>query len=196
MKNLLDTFIRSRAFMSLEKTNLTNASFKWQPDANLLSSASGFSSVIVSLCSRNKSYNVNVMVQRTGKSLSALFVYDTSTSGHDTIRIPLPLDQAVHLELDINPKTSNVVYWVNDKGMDMGVLPGFKGGAEEAYWTVCGFHGHDMMFGKMLDCAFATSEGWQATSFRPNRLNLDNLHKDHLVEILDNNSINFGNQPS
>jgi hypothetical protein len=97
------------------------------------------------------------------------------------------------LELDIDPNTSNVVFWVNDKGMDMGVIPGYVGGAARVRWMVAG-NSQEMPDGKLTDCAVATSAGWKAAALRQDHINRDYLHPDHTFDIVSHNSISFGNR--
>jgi len=180
----------SRALISYNHPNLTNASFRWQPDAIIPENPSQ-SDVSVGLSSK-RGYMVVVSITRSRDGLSVVFMH----YGPGTVRhmqpIAVAIDKPIHVELDIDPKTSNVVYWVNDKGMDMGVLDGFKGGADSVRWLA---GGHDMRTihgGEFMDCSVATEAGWRPAGFRSEHVEADELHPSHALKVSSHNSIVFG----
>jgi hypothetical protein len=106
------------------------------------------------------------------------------------------LNEPVHLELDIDPTTSDIVFWINDKGLDMGVIPGFKGGADSVRWHAGANRNRDKLNGKLTDCAIANASGWNSASFRDEHVNRDQLQDDHSFELFSPNCIAIGGSRS
>jgi len=100
----------------------------------------------------------------------------------------------IYLEIDIEVKSSNVVFWLNDQGFDMGFLPGFEQGGDQAIWRPSAFGDEYMIEGKLTECAFATPSGWRKASFNSSSLVMHNIGAHHYVRILSTNSASFGDK--
>jgi hypothetical protein len=100
----------------------------------------------------------------------------------------------VYLEVDLDPKTSQVTFWVNDRGADMGVLRGFEGGAQKASWAAgTKFKTTQLMNAKFADCAYATAEGWKASAFTSDDI-LRRKAKVHDLVMVSSTGITFGDK--
>ena len=176
-----------------DHVGITNASFRWEPSEIAFEKLKGFSTVYTVVTDKKEKFVAKLGLMKANNDLVLTFLYYAPGLVSRSEWLSVAKDQPLHLELDIDPKTSNVVYWVNDKGMDMGVLPGFKGGADRAVWAAFGMQGGDMLSGKLSNCAYATAAGWRATAFGKEHIVRNDLHPDHSVETLAHNSIAIGN---
>ncbi len=193
--NHSDADVFSRAFVTHSRPNLTHASFRWQPSA-ITPENPTHSDVSVALASNKSGCMVVATITRTLSGFGVKFIYYTPSAARHSESIPVAMNEPVHVELDIDPKTSNVVFWINDKGMDMGVLDGFKGGADRARWLAAGRHARVVHGGELRDCAVATAAGWEAAAFRDEHVNDYQLHTEHTFKVSSHNSIVFGHSSS
>jgi len=181
---------RSRAYVYHAQQNVTNASFRWQPDAGNSEKAVG--RVFVTLIGKDDRHQITAMLTSFGNGLQAIFIHHSPSSAPVSERTAVSMNESIHMELDVDPKTSNVVFWINDKGMDMGIIPGFEGGASAARWMATGDRHAHKLTGKLTDCAVATTDGWRATRFRDEHVNRQDLHEDHIFDVSSPNSIAIG----
>lgn len=100
----------------------------------------------------------------------------------------------IYFEIDVETKTSRVVFWINDLGLDMGVLPGFENGAISAVWGAKASPGAHMIGGQFADCAYATAAGWQSSDFNNCTIAHNNLESHHYVEVLSSHAIALGDK--
>jgi hypothetical protein len=185
----------SRAFISHTRPNLTNASFLWHPSAATPENPT-HSSVSVALASNKHGCMVVATISRSLTGFGAKFIYYTPSSARHSKSISVALNEPVYVELDIDSKAGKVVYWINDKGMDMGVLDGFKGGADRVRWLAAARGQLNVHGGELTDCAVATEAGWEAAAFRDEHVDANQLHTDHIFKVSSHNSIVFGYSPS
>jgi len=182
----------SHAFITHKQPNLTNASFRWLPDASMAKNPAGVFGV--TLMSQGKLFTLTTMLGSLGHDgFGAVLVYDSPTRAILSERILVPQNEPIHVELDIDPKTSRVVFWLNDTGRDLGVLPGFEGGADSVKWISTGYRNTEKFSGKLSECAVATAAGWASTVFSEKHISSGLLHDDHVFQVNSRNNITIGN---
>ncbi|HVU37317.1 MAG TPA: hypothetical protein VHC95_03215 [Opitutales bacterium] len=144
---------------------ITNVAAVWEPEASTakISSIDGGAYKVISLNSlAGHRACVGIGLDYSGSPV-AFGVYTT----HQTVKItdPLPLSadaKSYALEVDLDHKTGQTTFWINDVGLDMGVLDGFKGGAHFA-----GFGGgtmkpnDQMLSGRLSKCAVGSVNRWR-----------------------------------
>jgi hypothetical protein len=119
-----------------------------------------------------------------------------SWSRHDfsPLSKPEPLAEAdrFRLEIDVDAKKGQVVFWLNDKGYDMGRINGFTGGAVQALWGIVAKPSHPIIAnGKFTDCSYATAKGWKPCAFKPANIQRVNFGNDYRFDLLSETSLIF-----
>jgi hypothetical protein len=185
----------AKILFTQQRAHVTNVSAIWRPDAK--TSATGVASANVSLTAANGNW-LRAGVLRGSKGM---FVLSLSYSSPErkciapSRSVPaLSQGDNVYLEIDVDPKDSRVVFWVNNVGLDMGVLPGFKGGAPQVSWLAQAGSNSHMINGQLTDCAFATAAGWTACDLGKCEVGHQNLQDHHLVEQLSPNGFAVGDR--
>ncbi|HVU37316.1 MAG TPA: hypothetical protein VHC95_03210 [Opitutales bacterium] len=154
---------------------LTNAAGVWVPESveSLIATEQGAAFKTVSLATLG-CFRATVGVGRDQAGNIFAFGSHASLQPRQTSVtdvVPLPKADSYAMEVDIDAKTGHTRFWVNDVGIDVGVLAGFKGGAHFAGFgggtLVLGDH---MLSGRFTNCAVATAKGWQPASLANNQL--------------------------
>ncbi len=178
-------------------SGITNASATWSPGDNSNHSRQRlkFSSASFNLSS-NEGYSLRLRLLRKPMlpGLDLLFSYKTPTGISFSPMLTLPAKQAVYFELDVDPRNSNVKFWIDHQGYDMGVLRGFKGGGDEVAWGADAVNHTPLIDGRFANCALATVAGWQHADLPGSTLTSNNLHTSHKVEVFGLGGIAFGDK--
>ena len=106
----------------------------------------------------------------------------------------LNASDSIYLEIDVNPKNSQVTFWVNEQGLDMGVLSGFKGGANRAGWFVSSTSSIHLPNCSFADIALASKDGWLPCDLGKAATHHMNIQSYHSVELLSSNHISITNK--
>jgi len=175
---------------------ITNVSGMLYSTQKISIPSTGFSTVMLSLITDNGSW-LKAGVMRNGRGDQLLTIgYNSPTRQAMVMPRPIPLGDYVYLEIDINAKSSQVTVWVNDKGLDLGVLPGFKGGTSRAAWVVRSTPDTHLYSGKLVNCAIATADGWSSCSWDKYAFQKDDLKDHHFTSLLSSHSFAFGDKRS
>jgi hypothetical protein len=106
--------------------------------------------------------SLGIMKVRTG-DYAGFAAYVTPQGARVTNLLKLPKADSYCLEADVDQKTGQTTFWVNDSGWDMGVLQGFKGGAHFAGFSSGAIGaGTHLLSGRFANCAVAREGKWDA----------------------------------
>lgn len=186
---------KTNVFLPQTHSNITNVSAIWWPGVSIPKAVRGLTSATICLCAEKSWLKLGLLRQPDGRQTVSI-CYNSSVRKSIVRPTPVPTGEYVCFEIDVNPKSSQVTFWVNDRGLDMGVLPGFEGGGQQAFWVASATSDAHLISGKFSDCAFATQSGWIACDMSENDLGRYNVLEYHQLEVLSRNSFALSDKRS
>jgi len=139
---------------------MTNIAGTWESDAveSKIAVNSGGAYQMISLCTLSDHHATLGVGTDYNGNMFAFGAYLTPEKARVTDPVALPLNtSSCALEIDINHKTGQTTFWINDTGLDMGRLEGFKGGAHFGLWGGGATSKADhMLSGSFTNCATAS----------------------------------------
>jgi len=169
---------------------ITNISGVWHVDSNNSKlTVDGGAGSMLCLSTAAGSHLVFGIMKVHPDTMAAFAVHITPQRTRSTPLIPLAKSDSYCLETDIDRKTGQTNVWVNDVGLDMGVLKALKGGAHSASFAVAASQpGDHLLSGRFTNCAIAKAGQWVAAAF-DETLQGGNLALHHDVKIAAPNSL-------
>jgi len=186
----------AKVCISRSHSKITNISALWWPGVSIPSRVHGVTSANISLESE-QGCMLKAGLMRSRHGLVSLWLTYISPSRRVIARPEFLSDfECIYFEIDTHPTTSQVTFWINDKGLDMGVLPGFEYGAQRYAIEAHATQDAHLFSGKFTDCAFASTSGWIACDLSKSQVGHSNLQDHHTVDILSLSSIAIGDKRS
>lgn len=151
----------------------------------------------LSLANTVNNYELRLgMMYHPRNRLTLSLWYGSSNQKAMAMPTPITIGESAYFEIDVNPLTSQVTFWVNEQGMDMGVLRGFKGGAQRASWVAVAGPNDHLPNGSFTDCAIAHAEGWESCKFLKSDAAQLILQPHHKVELIAADAIAYAEMRS
>lgn len=156
--------------MELEKSPaITNFSGVWNLDSDASKAAKGGMAYSTLGLTSIKGTSVGLgVVNLNPGGFGIVGIYKNAKRTFVTALMPLPKTDAVCFEIDIDRQSGQTNLWIDDKGLDLGVLKGFENGAHNAALTMGAIRSGDhLLSGRFTNCAVAVDGQWQQARLSP-----------------------------
>jgi len=182
----------TKVLFSQSHSSITNIAANWWPTVGAEMAVKSMSMSCISLATTNGAKLTTGLIRlQDGRLGLARFIISSNKKAIVAPEV-LPKCDYVYLEIDVNPRNSQVTFWANDRGFDMGVLPGFEGGVQQASWGARTHANGNLLNVKLTNCAYATATGWVACDLGKCDIGHQNLQDHHHVEQLSQSSFAIG----
>jgi hypothetical protein len=186
--------IRTVFSLSRPDVAITNCAANFRLDPNNVNPLTGNACMFISLASADNSRLLAGVFYAPNRKLRLTLWHGTPERHVIAKPTELTTNDSFYLEIDVNPKNSQVTFWINERGMDMGVLSGFKGGANKVGWAAHASSAVHLPNCSFTDCALASKDGWLACDLGKADTNHANIQSYHSVELLSPNHISITNK--
>jgi len=141
---------------------LTNFSGVWAFDSKESKVTNGGMAYgTMGLSSKDASVGIGIINHKPG-GFAIVGVYKTPERILVTPSLKLPKGDSFCFEIDIDRKSGQTNLWINDEGLNLGILKGFENGAHGAALALGAVrYGDHLLSGRFTDCALAVDGQWQ-----------------------------------